>query len=137
MTMNTCSARSCLRPTFKNKNKFCMAIYYSSLGIIRLISVQLHNVKSHNGIVTKRLLFNVYVPKRIITKRSCHRMIAVIKRQTSQKVNITKRQMFQNITSQNKNRHKITKNVKPNLTIDMIRQTQQNNTWISWACALT
>ncbi len=83
------------------------------------------------------MLLNAYVPKRIITKRSCHRAKAVIKRQTSQKVNITKRQMFQNITSQNENRHKTTKNVKPNLTLDMIRQTLQNNTWISWACALT
>jgi hypothetical protein len=30
----------------------------------------------------------------------------VIKRQTSQKVNVMKRQMLQNITSQNENRHK-------------------------------
>ncbi len=83
------------------------------------------------------MLLNVYFPKHIITKPSCHTTKAVIKRQTSQKVNITKRQMFKNITSQNKHRHKTTKNVEPNLTLDMIRQTQQNNTWISWACALT
>jgi hypothetical protein len=38
-------------------------------------------------------------------------MQAVIKRQVSQKVNITKRQMFQNIMSQNENRHKTTRNV--------------------------
>ncbi len=54
------------------------------------------------------MLLNVYVPKRIITKRSCHTTKAVIRRETSQKVNITKRQMFQNITSQNENRHKTT-----------------------------
>jgi hypothetical protein len=36
--------------------------------------------------------------------------------------------------SQNENRHKTT---TPNLTLDMVRKTQQNNTWISWACALT
>ncbi len=58
-------------------------------------------------------------------------MKAVIERQASQKVNIIKHQMFQNIMSQNKKRHKTTKNVKPNLTLDVIRQTQQNNTWIS------
>ncbi len=57
------------------------------------------------------MLLNVYFPKRIITKRSCHTTKAVIKHQTSQKVNITKRQMFQNITSQNENRLKTTKNV--------------------------
>ncbi len=57
------------------------------------------------------MLLNVYVPKCIITKRSCNATKAVIKRQTLQKVNITKRQMFQNITSQNKNCHKTTKNV--------------------------
>jgi hypothetical protein len=57
------------------------------------------------------MLLNVYVPKRIITKLSCHTTKAVIKRQTSQKVNITTRQMFQNITSQNENCHKTTKNV--------------------------
>ncbi len=67
--------------------------------------------------ITKRkchktsVLLNVYVPKRIITKRSCHTTKAVIKHQTSQKVNITKCQMFQNITSQNENRHKTTWNV--------------------------
>jgi hypothetical protein len=83
------------------------------------------------------MLLNIYVPKRITTKRSCHTMKVVIKCQTSQKVNITKRQMFQNITSQNKNRHKTTKKVYPNLTLYMIRETQQNNTWISWACTLT
>jgi hypothetical protein len=57
------------------------------------------------------MLLNVYVPKHIITKRSCHTTKAVIKCQMSQKVNITKRQMFQNITSQNENRHKTSKNV--------------------------
>jgi hypothetical protein len=77
------------------------------------------------------MLLNVYVPKGIITKRSCHTTKAVIERQTSQKVNIIKHQMFQNIMSQNEKRHKTTKNVKPNLTLDVIRQTQQNNTWIS------
>ncbi len=57
------------------------------------------------------MLLNVYVPKHIITKHPCHTTKAVIKHQTSRKVNITKRQMFQNITSQNENRHKTTKNV--------------------------
>jgi hypothetical protein len=51
------------------------------------------------------MLINVYVPKCIITKRSSHTTKDVIKHQTSQKVNITKRQMFQNIMSQNENRH--------------------------------
>jgi hypothetical protein len=47
--------------------------------------------------ITKRkchktsVLLNVYIPKRIITKRSCHTTKAVIERQKSQKVNITKR----------------------------------------------
>ncbi len=58
---------------------------------------------------TTKLSQNVYVikrfcVKRLITKRLCHTTKAIIKRQASQ-VNITKRQMFQNITSQNENRH--------------------------------
>jgi hypothetical protein len=67
--------------------------------------------------ITKRkcpktsVLLNIFVPKRIIKKRSCLTTKAVIKRQTSQKVKITKRQMFQNITSQNESRQKTTRNV--------------------------
>ncbi len=44
---------------------------------------------------------NVCVIKRLCTKCSCHTMKAVIKRQTSQKVDVIKRQMCQNITKLN------------------------------------
>ncbi len=57
------------------------------------------------------MFLKVYVPKHIITKRSCHTTKAIIKRQMSQKVNITKRKVFPNIKSQNENRHKTTKNI--------------------------
>jgi hypothetical protein len=66
-----------------------------------------HKTKvSQNVCVIERLC-----TKRLITKRLCHTTNAVIELQTSQKVNITKRQMFQNIMSQNENRHKTTRNV--------------------------
>jgi hypothetical protein len=98
--------------------------YWDNLGIIYtkifLVLFSLHNLYYGAGTqrqITQRncyktsMLLNVYVPKRIITKRSCHTTKAVIKRQTSQKVNITKHKMFQNITSQNENCHKTTKNI--------------------------
>jgi hypothetical protein len=48
--------------------------------------------------------------KCLITVRLGHTMKDIIKRQQSQKVNNIKRQLFQNITSQNKNRHKTSGN---------------------------
>jgi hypothetical protein len=63
-------------------------------------------------------------------------MKTVIKRQMSQKVNVMKGQMFQNITSQNKNRHKTNRNVYPNLTLDMVCQTGQRSTQPMDQCAM-
>jgi hypothetical protein len=65
-----------------------------------------------------------------------HTTKTVIKRQTSQKVNVIKRQMVQNITSKNENCHKTTKIVLPNLTYPgygQSHQTEFHQTMNLWA----
>jgi hypothetical protein len=114
---------------YNTRNMVCLTVlflyctqHHGLFLTVWYVTVGVCNIPMSHGAATQRqitqrnchktsMLLNVYVPKRIITKRACHTKKAVIKRKTLQKVNITKRQMFQNITSQNENRHKTTKNV--------------------------
>ncbi len=77
--------------------------------------------------------------KRLITLHLCHTTKAVIKRQTSQKVNIIKQEIFQNITSQNENRPKLktvrkqleTSNLTKPWTWSVRQDSSPPNPWIS------
>jgi hypothetical protein len=115
----------------------CLAEYSLWTEITVESLVQLHNVKSKNKSVTLYVyVFKYLCTKRLITKRLCHTTKTVIKRKTSQKENLRKCQTLQNITSHNENCHKTTRNVYPNLTLDMVSQIGQQSLQPMDQCAV-